>query len=90
MAQILLNINNHKEFKKGDMLIFDGKTFITVDKDSLFEDIHKEILVIKEAIIGNSKSIVKNQANIELINKELAYNRGEISEEEYKECLGGK
>lgn len=78
MAQILLEVNNHKAFVKNDMLIFDGKTFISVKKEHILRDIPK--------LYGKIDSLEKE---IKILKATIEYDHGKISEEEFKELCGG-
>jgi len=77
MAKVLLEINNHKEFKKGDMLIFDGKTFVSVRKEHILSDVPKLYSKIKCL-----------EEHIKKLQAEVDYDHGKISEEEYKKLCG--
>lgn len=78
MAKVLLEINNHKAFVKGDMLIFDGKTFVSVRKEHILKDIPK--------LYGKIDSLEKE---IEILKATIKYDHGEISKEEYERLCGG-
>lgn len=78
MAKILLEVNDHKEFKKGDMLIFDGRTFVAVRKEHILSDIPK----LYEKIEELSKKVAILEATIK-------YDHGQISQEEYERLCGG-
>ena len=76
MAKILIEVKQDK-FKKGDMLIWDGKQFVSVNKEYVLKDIPgiKEKLNALQDEINKLKAIIK-------------YDHGEITKEEYELCLG--
>ena len=79
MAKILLDINEHGEFKKGDMLIYDGKNFVSVRKEHILSDIPRLYLKIEEL-----------QKEVKLIKASLDFDHGKITEQEYNEICGNK
>lgn len=76
MAKILIEVKQDK-FKKGDMLIWDGKQFVSVNKEYVLKDIP----ALYEELNGLKDKVVKLEATIK-------YDRGEITKEEYELCLG--
>lgn len=76
MAKILIEIKQDK-FKKGDMLIWDGKQFVSVNKEYILKDIPE----INEELNGLKDKVAK----LEVI---IKYDHGEITKEEYELCLG--
>ena len=76
MAKILMEVKQDK-FKKGDMLIWNGKQFVSVNQEYILKDIPN----LYKELDGLKDKVAKLEATIK-------YDHGEITKEEYELCLG--
>lgn len=80
MARIVVDVDNHKHFKKGDLLIHNGKEFESVSEEYLLRDI--PLLYQEIAYLSKQINMLKAQ---------LDYDHGIIDEREYNRlCNGNK
>lgn len=87
MNKIMLHVEN-TEFKDGDILIWKKDKFIRLSKTSFLQSLSNEIEELNININSINEVLKIIDLEIKKIKAELAYNRGDITEEEYKELCG--
>ena len=87
MNKIMLQVEN-TEFKDGDILIWKKDKFIRLSKTSFLQSLSNEIEELNININSINEVLKIIDLEIKKIKTELAYNRGDITEEEYKELCG--
>lgn len=79
MARLLINVDEHRKFEKDDMLIYDGKKFISIRKEHVLSELPKM-----------KKRIEDLESQIKVLKATIDFDHGIITEEEYNELCGGK
>ena len=78
--QIIIEIENYGKFENGDMLIFENDCFRTISKSALFKDTFN--------YLGDyGKKICVLERKINQLEKQLKFDRGEITQEELNDGM---
>jgi len=87
MSKIMLQVEN-TEFNDGDILIWKKDKFIRLSKTTFLHSLVNEIENINKNITELQNALKIVDLEVKKIKAELAYNRGDITEEEYNELCG--
>ena len=61
----------------GDMLIFDGKHFVAINKDKLLRDVNNNIMKLEDRIVNLGEKVIKLENTIKDLEREIRILKGE-------------